>query len=41
MAKIEAKQAVVNEIKEKLDKAVSLVLVDARGLQKYNDQLRN
>ena len=26
MAKVEAKQAVVNEIKEKLDKAVSLVL---------------
>lgn len=32
MAKVEAKQAVVNEIKEKLDKSVSLVLVDARGL---------
>ena len=37
MAKIEAKQAVVNEIKEKLDKAVSLVLVDARGLTVAED----
>ena len=37
MAKIEAKQAVVNEIKEKLDKAVSVVLVDARGLTVAED----
>lgn len=37
MAKIEAKQAVVNEIKEKLDKAVSIVLVDARGLTVAED----
>jgi len=37
MAKIEAKQAVVNEIKEKLDKAVSIVLVDARGLNVAED----
>lgn len=32
MAKIEQKQVVVNEIKEKLEKAVSVVMVDARGL---------
>jgi large subunit ribosomal protein L10 len=32
LAKIEQKQVVVNEIKEKLDKATSAVLVDARGL---------
>lgn len=37
MAKIDAKQAVVNEIKEKLDKAVSIVLVDARGLTVSED----
>lgn len=37
MAKIEAKQAVVNEIKERLDKAVSVVLVDARGLTVAED----
>ncbi len=37
MAKVEAKQAVVNEIKEKLDKAVSIVLVDARGLTVAED----
>lgn len=37
MAKIEAKQAVVNEIKEKLDKAVSIVLVDGRGLTVAED----
>lgn len=37
MAKVEAKQAVVNEIKEKLDKAASLVLVDARGLTVAED----
>jgi len=32
MAKIEQKQVVVNEIKEKLEKAASVVMVDARGL---------
>lgn len=32
MAKIEQKQVVVNEIKEKLSNACSAVLVDARGL---------
>lgn len=37
MAKVESKQAVVNEIKEKLDKAVSVVLVDARGLTVTED----
>ena len=37
MAKIEAKQAVVNELKERLDKAVSVVLVDARGLTVAED----
>jgi len=37
MAKIDAKQAVVNEIKEKLDKSVSIVLVDARGLTVSED----
>jgi len=37
MAKVEAKQAVVNEIKEKLDKAVSIVLVDSRGLTVAED----
>lgn len=37
MAKIEAKQVVVNEIKEKVDKAVSIVLVDSRGLTVAED----
>lgn len=37
MAKIDSKQAVVNEIKEKLDKSVSIVLVDARGLTVSED----
>ena len=32
MAKVEQKQVVVNEIKEKLEKAASVVMVDARGL---------
>lgn len=32
MAKIEAKQVVVNEIKDKLSRAASVVVVDARGL---------
>lgn len=37
MAKIEQKQVVVNEIKEKLEKASSVVLVDARGLTVEQD----
>lgn len=37
MAKIEAKQVVVNEIKEKLDKAGSVVLVSSRGLTVAQD----
>jgi len=41
MPKIEQKQVVINEIKEKLDKASSVVLVDARGLTVEQDtQLR-
>ena len=37
MAKIEKKQVVVNEIKEKLEKAGSMVLVSARGLSVAQD----
>ena len=37
MPKIESKQLVINEIKEKLDKSKSLVLVDARGLTVSQD----
>ena len=37
MPKIEEKQKVVNEIKEKLEKASSVVLVDARGLTVEQD----
>ncbi len=37
MAKIEKKQVVVNEIKEKLEKAASVVLVDSRGLTVEQD----
>lgn len=37
MAKIEKKQVVVNEIKEKLEKAASVVLVDGRGLTVEQD----
>lgn len=37
MAKIEQKQVVVNEIKEKLEKAASVVMVDARGLTVEQD----
>ena len=37
MAKIEQKQVVVNEIKEKLERATSLVVVDARGLTVEQD----
>ena len=37
MAKVEQKQVIVNEIKEKLDKATSAVLVDARGLTVEQD----
>ncbi len=37
MAKVEQKQVVVNEIKEKLEKASSVVMVDARGLTVEQD----
>ena len=37
MAKIEQKQVVVNEIKEKLERATSVVMVDARGLTVEQD----
>ncbi len=37
MPKIEQKEIVVNEIKDKLQKAKSVVLVDARGLTVEND----
>ena len=37
MAKVEQKQVIVNEIKEKLEKATSAVLVDARGLTGEQD----
>ncbi len=37
MAKVEQKQVIVNEIKEKLEKATSAVLVDARGLSVDQD----
>ncbi|MBQ4347310.1 MAG: 50S ribosomal protein L10 [Firmicutes bacterium] len=37
MPKIEQKQVIINEIKEKLDRAVSVVLVDARGLTVEQD----
>jgi len=37
LAKVEQKQVIVNEIKEKLDKATSAVLVDARGLTVEQD----
>jgi large subunit ribosomal protein L10 len=37
LAKIEQKQLIVNEIKEKLEKASSAVLVDARGLTVEQD----
>jgi len=37
MAKVEEKQVVVNAIKEKLEKATSAVLVDARGLTVEED----
>ena len=37
MAKIEAKQVVINEIKDKLDKAQGVVLVSARGLTVAQD----
>ena len=41
MPKIEEKQVVISEIKEKLDKSLSLVIVDARGLSVAQDtQLR-
>ena len=37
MPKVEQKQVVINEIKEKLDKAVSVVLVNARGVTVEQD----
>lgn len=37
MANLDAKKAIVNEIKEKLEKASSAVLVDARGLSVEQD----
>ena len=37
MPKVEQKQVVINEIKEKLDKASSIVLVNARGLTVVQD----
>lgn len=37
MPKVEQKQAVVNEIKEKLTKATSVVLLDSRGLTVEQD----
>lgn len=37
MAKVAEKQVIVNEIKEKLDRASSAVLVDARGLTVSED----
>lgn len=37
MAKVEQKQVIVNEIKDKLEKATSVVLVDARGLTVEQD----
>lgn len=37
MAKIEQKQVIVNEIKEKLEKAGAMVLVNARGLSVAQD----
>ncbi|NCC14975.1 MAG: 50S ribosomal protein L10 [Clostridia bacterium] len=37
MAKIEQKQVIVNEIKEKMEKAASVVMVDARGLTVEQD----
>jgi len=36
-ATIDKKQALVNEVKEKLDRAVSIVLVDARGIKVDED----
>lgn len=37
MAKVEQKQVIVNEIKQKLEKATSAVLVDSRGLTVEQD----
>ena len=39
MPKIEQKSVIINEIKEKLDKAVSIVLVNSRGLTVGQDTL--
>ena len=38
MAKVEQKQVVVNQIKEKLNGASSILLVDYRGLTEYGWQ---
>lgn len=37
MAKIEQKQVIVNEIKEKMEKSTSVVMVDSRGLTVEQD----
>ena len=37
MAKVEQKKLIVNEIKEKLERATSVVMVDARGLTVEQD----
>ena len=39
MAKVAEKQVIVNEIKEKLDRATSVVMVDARGLTVEQDTI--
>lgn len=39
MAKVEQKQVVINEIKEKVEKATSIVLVDGRGLTVEQDTI--
>ena len=39
MPKIEQKQVVIDEIKEKLSKALSIVLIDARGLTVEQDTI--
>ena len=39
MPKIEQKQVIVNEIREKLEKAVSVVLIDARGVTVEQDTI--
>ena len=39
MAKVEQKKLIVNEIKEKLERATSVVMVDARGLTVEQDKV--